>query len=71
MLVLHMPCEDNKQKVQQDSTDTAVDKCTTVLTQLCPLQGDAVLHCSHVIELVTKLSTMAGKTHYINIKPGR
>ncbi|KAM6907094.1 unconventional myosin-Ic isoform 2-T2 [Xenentodon cancila] len=46
MLVLHMPCEDNKQK------------------------GDAVLHCSHVIELVTKLSMMAGKTHYVNIKPG-
>uniref|UniRef100_A0A3Q2DGK3 Myosin Ic, paralog a n=1 Tax=Cyprinodon variegatus TaxID=28743 RepID=A0A3Q2DGK3_CYPVA len=46
MVVLHMPCEDNKQK------------------------GDAVLHCSHVIELVTKLAMMANKTNYVNISPG-
>uniref|UniRef100_A0A3Q2TXE5 Myosin Ic, paralog a n=1 Tax=Fundulus heteroclitus TaxID=8078 RepID=A0A3Q2TXE5_FUNHE len=46
MVVLHMPCEDNKQK------------------------GDAVLHCSHVIELVTKLATMASKANYVNVSPG-
>ncbi|MED6259184.1 Unconventional myosin-Ic, partial [Ataeniobius toweri] len=46
MVVLHMPCEDNKQK------------------------GDAVLHCSHVIELVTKLAMMASKTNYVNISLG-
>lgn len=46
MVVLHMPCEDNKQK------------------------GDVVLHCSHVIELVTKLAMMASKTNYVNISPG-
>ncbi|XP_038152569.1 unconventional myosin-Ic isoform X2 [Cyprinodon tularosa] len=46
MVVLHMPCEDNKQK------------------------GDAVLHCSHMIELVTKLAMMANKTNYVNISPG-
>ncbi|XP_041864369.1 unconventional myosin-Ic isoform X2 [Melanotaenia boesemani] len=46
MCVLHMPCEDNKQK------------------------ADAVLQCSHVIELVTKLAMMASKTSYVNISPG-
>ncbi|KAF7205941.1 unconventional myosin-Ic isoform X1 [Nothobranchius furzeri] len=46
MVVLHVPCEDNKQK------------------------GDAVIHCSHVIELVTKLSMLAGKTSYVNVSPG-
>ncbi|XP_017291366.1 unconventional myosin-Ic-like isoform X2 [Kryptolebias marmoratus] len=46
MVVLHVPCEDSKQK------------------------GDAVLHCSHVIELVTKLSMLASKTNYVNISPG-
>ncbi|XP_043996226.1 unconventional myosin-Ic-like isoform X1 [Gambusia affinis] len=46
MVVLRMPCEDNKQK------------------------GDAVLHCSHVIELVTKLAMMASKTNYVNVSPG-
>ncbi|KAM4546674.1 unconventional myosin-Ic-like isoform 1-T1 [Fundulus diaphanus] len=46
MVVLHMPCEDNKQK------------------------GDALLHCSHVIELVTKLAMMASKTNYVNVSPG-
>ncbi|KAK5618851.1 Unconventional myosin-Ic [Crenichthys baileyi] len=46
MVVLHMPCEVNKQK------------------------GDAVLHCSHVIELVTKLAMMASKTNYVNISLG-
>ncbi|CAG5878778.1 unnamed protein product [Menidia menidia] len=46
MLVLHMPCEDNKQK------------------------GDAVLHCGHLIEAVTKVATMASKVNYVNISPG-
>ncbi|XP_037543996.1 unconventional myosin-Ic [Nematolebias whitei] len=46
MVVLHVPCEDSKQK------------------------GDAVLYCSHVIELVTKLSMLASKTNYVNISPG-
>ncbi|KAM4726372.1 unconventional myosin-Ic-like isoform 2-T2 [Anableps anableps] len=46
MVVLHMPCEDNKQKV------------------------DVVLHCTHVIEMVTKLAMMASKTNYVNISPG-
>lgn len=35
------------------------------------LQGDAVLHCSHAIELVTKLSWMARKVNYVNVSPGR
>lgn len=39
--------------------------------QLCLPQGDAVLHCSHVIELVTKLAMMASKVNYVNISPGR
>lgn len=30
-------------------------------------KGDIVLHCIHVIELVTKLAMMANKTSYINI----
>lgn len=30
-------------------------------------KGDVVLHCTHVIELVTKLAMMANKTSYINI----
>uniref|UniRef100_A0AAQ5Y0I5 Myosin motor domain-containing protein n=1 Tax=Amphiprion ocellaris TaxID=80972 RepID=A0AAQ5Y0I5_AMPOC len=33
-------------------------------------KGDAVLHCSHVIEVVTKLAMMANKTSYVNINPG-
>ncbi|XP_069002816.1 unconventional myosin-Ic isoform X2 [Embiotoca jacksoni] len=33
-------------------------------------KGDAVLHCSHVIEVVTKLAMMANKTNYVNISPG-
>ncbi|XP_029028817.1 unconventional myosin-Ic isoform X2 [Betta splendens] len=33
-------------------------------------KGDVVLHCSHVIELVTKLAMMANKTSYVNISPG-
>lgn len=36
-----------------------------------PCQGDVVLHCSHVIELVTKLAMMANKVSYVNISPGR
>ncbi len=39
--------------------------------QLCPPQGDVVLHCSHVIELVTKMSMMASKVNYVNVSPGR
>lgn len=35
------------------------------------LKGDAVLHCSHAIELVTKLSWMARKVNYVNVSPGR
>ncbi|RVE63662.1 hypothetical protein OJAV_G00138660 [Oryzias javanicus] len=46
MLVLHVPCEDNKQK------------------------SDAVLHCSHVIELVTKVSMLARKTNCVDVRPG-
>uniref|UniRef100_A0A3B3ZEU5 TH1 domain-containing protein n=1 Tax=Periophthalmus magnuspinnatus TaxID=409849 RepID=A0A3B3ZEU5_9GOBI len=30
-------------------------------------KGDVVLHCTHVIELVTKLALMANKTNYVNI----
>ncbi|KAK2828478.1 hypothetical protein Q5P01_019512 [Channa striata] len=33
-------------------------------------KGDVVLHCNHVIELVTKLAMMANKTSYVNISPG-
>ncbi|KAF3705915.1 Unconventional myosin-Ic Myosin I beta [Channa argus] len=33
-------------------------------------KGDVVLHCNHVIELVTKLAMMANKTNYVNISPG-
>ncbi|KAL7389926.1 hypothetical protein ABVT39_011955 [Epinephelus coioides] len=33
-------------------------------------KGDAVLHCNHVIELVTKLAMMASKVNYVNISPG-
>ncbi|CAK6953640.1 unconventional myosin-Ic [Scomber scombrus] len=33
-------------------------------------KGDAVLHCHHVIEVVTKLAMMANKTSYVNISPG-
>eukprot|EP00064_Thunnus_orientalis_P010390 superscaffoldBa00001411_g10416 len=33
-------------------------------------KGDVVLHCHHVIELVTKLAMMASKTNYVNISPG-
>lgn len=33
-------------------------------------KGDAVLQCSHAIELVTKLSLMAKKVNYVNISPG-
>lgn len=33
-------------------------------------KGDVVLHCNHVIELVTKLSMMASKVNYVNVNPG-
>uniref|UniRef100_A0A8D0APB3 Myosin Ic, paralog a n=1 Tax=Sander lucioperca TaxID=283035 RepID=A0A8D0APB3_SANLU len=33
-------------------------------------KGDLVLHCNHVIELVTKLAMMASKVNYVNISPG-
>ncbi|XP_077961187.1 unconventional myosin-Ic [Gasterosteus aculeatus] len=33
-------------------------------------KGDVVLHCDHVIELVTKLAMMASKVNYVNINPG-
>uniref|UniRef100_UPI0037E9110A unconventional myosin-Ic-like isoform X2 n=1 Tax=Semicossyphus pulcher TaxID=241346 RepID=UPI0037E9110A len=33
-------------------------------------KGDVVLHCNHVIELVTKLSMMACKVNYVNVSPG-
>ncbi|CAJ1064185.1 unconventional myosin-Ic [Xyrichtys novacula] len=33
-------------------------------------KGDLVLHCNHVIELVTKLSMMASKVNYVNVNPG-
>uniref|UniRef100_A0A8C3AFE3 Myosin Ic, paralog a n=1 Tax=Cyclopterus lumpus TaxID=8103 RepID=A0A8C3AFE3_CYCLU len=33
-------------------------------------KGDVVLHCDHVIELVTKLAMMAGKVNYVNVSPG-
>ncbi|KAK1883241.1 Unconventional myosin-Ic [Dissostichus eleginoides] len=33
-------------------------------------KGDVVLHCHHVIEVVTKLSMMASKVNYVNISPG-
>ncbi|XP_034034580.1 unconventional myosin-Ic [Thalassophryne amazonica] len=33
-------------------------------------KGDVVLYCSHVIELVTKLSMMASKINHVNISPG-
>lgn len=39
--------------------------------QLYLPQGDAVLHCTHAIELVTKLAMMAKKVNYVNISPGR
>uniref|UniRef100_A0A673AU74 Myosin Ic, paralog a n=1 Tax=Sphaeramia orbicularis TaxID=375764 RepID=A0A673AU74_9TELE len=34
-------------------------------------KGDAVLHCNHVIEVVTKLAMMASKIDHVNINPGR
>uniref|UniRef100_UPI003AABA897 unconventional myosin-Ic n=1 Tax=Centroberyx gerrardi TaxID=166262 RepID=UPI003AABA897 len=33
-------------------------------------KGDVVLHCDHVIELVTKLAMMAGKINHVNVSPG-
>ncbi|XP_054610330.1 unconventional myosin-Ic-like [Dunckerocampus dactyliophorus] len=33
-------------------------------------KGDVLLHCNHVIELVTKLALIARMLNYINIKPG-
>uniref|UniRef100_A0A3B4H002 Unconventional myosin-Ic-like n=2 Tax=Haplochromini TaxID=319058 RepID=A0A3B4H002_9CICH len=33
-------------------------------------KGDLLLHCSHSIELVTKLAMMANKTSNVNINPG-
>uniref|UniRef100_A0A3Q4I048 Myosin Ic, paralog a n=1 Tax=Neolamprologus brichardi TaxID=32507 RepID=A0A3Q4I048_NEOBR len=33
-------------------------------------QGDLLLHCSHSIEMVTKLAMMANKTNNVNINPG-
>uniref|UniRef100_A0A669BLJ0 Myosin Ic, paralog a n=1 Tax=Oreochromis niloticus TaxID=8128 RepID=A0A669BLJ0_ORENI len=33
-------------------------------------KGDLLLHCSHLIELVTKLAMMANKTSNVNINPG-
>ncbi|KAK7925592.1 hypothetical protein WMY93_007902 [Mugilogobius chulae] len=33
-------------------------------------KGDLVLHCTHVIELVTKLALMANKTSYVNVSSG-
>ncbi|KAM9384865.1 unconventional myosin-Ic-like [Pholidichthys leucotaenia] len=33
-------------------------------------KADAVLHCTHVIEVVTKLAMMADKTHHVNVSPG-
>nr|XP_020454378.1 unconventional myosin-Ic-like isoform X2 [Monopterus albus] len=33
-------------------------------------KGDAILHCNHVIEVVTKLAMMASKVNYVNISPG-
>lgn len=73
MFVLHMPCDDNKQKVQYDTTLDVFKYAAVqpVLIQLCLPQADAVLHCSHVIEVVTKLAMMASKTDYVNINPGR
>lgn len=43
----------------------------TLNPAVSPSQGDVVLHCHHVIELVTKLAMMASKTNYVNISPGR
>uniref|UniRef100_A0A3Q3D7D0 Myosin Ic, paralog a n=1 Tax=Hippocampus comes TaxID=109280 RepID=A0A3Q3D7D0_HIPCM len=33
-------------------------------------KGDVLLHCNHVIELVTKLALMARMLNHVNIKPG-
>uniref|UniRef100_A0A3Q4MZN1 Myosin Ic, paralog a n=1 Tax=Neolamprologus brichardi TaxID=32507 RepID=A0A3Q4MZN1_NEOBR len=33
-------------------------------------KGDLLLHCSHSIEMVTKLAMMANKTNNVNINPG-
>ncbi|KAM9847042.1 unconventional myosin-Ic-like [Aulostomus maculatus] len=33
-------------------------------------KGDVVMHCNHVIELVTKLAMMAKTIDYVNIRPG-
>lgn len=70
MVVLHMPSEDNKQKVRV--TQLLVRLSSLESEHSCvALQGDAVLQCSHAIELVTKLSWMARKVNYVNVSPGR
>ncbi|KAM4620151.1 unconventional myosin-Ic isoform 2-T2 [Polymixia lowei] len=33
-------------------------------------KGDAVLHCDHVMEVVTKLAMMAGRINHVNISQG-
>ncbi|XP_049597876.1 unconventional myosin-Ic isoform X2 [Syngnathus scovelli] len=33
-------------------------------------KGDVLLHCDHVIELVTKLALMARMLNHVNVKPG-
>lgn len=46
MVVLHMPCEDNKQKVQQDTKRAVFLVCTNSAASVIPAVPPSGRHCA-------------------------
>lgn len=73
LFVLHVPSDDNKQKVK-----TAARFCMNPWARLWGFhgllvcsQGDVILQSDHVIETLTKIAICADKINSININQGR
>lgn len=72
LFVLHVPSDDNKQKVK-----TTACFCMTLSAWswdhglLVYSQGDVILQSDHVIETLTKIAICADKINNININQGR
>lgn len=76
MFVLHVACEDNKQKVSLKIDYMLLCTLSAKLVRMnmwtvFVSQGDVVLQNEHVIETLTKVAICADKINSININQGR
>lgn len=81
LFVLHVPGDDNKQKVKQqfflhESVGLVGEDSRGLLGEdsqglLVSSQGDVILQSDHVIETLTKIAICADKINNININQGR